>query len=141
VEVPLVDPLEHPVAELDWTIAHENFYAAMRDGLDANLRWITNDGRHTGHNGGIYGDLLAHAADGLRASGLSNRQVEEYLWPLRQRARHGITPAEWKRERAREAAADGADRTEAIETAQRAYIDMQRDTLLRGSFADWLDDR
>jgi hypothetical protein len=133
--------VEHPVADLDWEVACENFYTAMREGIDADLRWITNDGRETSHSGGVFGDLLAHAADGLRASGLSNRQVEEYLWPLRQRARHGITPAAWKRERAREAATDGADYAEAIQAAQRAYIDRQRDTLLRGSFADWLDQR
>jgi len=133
--------VEHPVAELDWEVAHENFYTAMRDGLDADMHWITNDGRKTGRTDDIYDDLLAHAAGGLQSSGLSNRQTEQYLWPLRQRVRHGLSPAEWKRERAREAAAEGADRTEAIETAQRAYLERQRDTLLRGSFADWLDDR
>jgi len=27
--------LEHPVVELDWQLARENFYAAMVDGLSA----------------------------------------------------------------------------------------------------------
>jgi hypothetical protein len=133
--------VEHPVADLDWEVACENFYTAMRQGIDANLRWITNDGRETTQSAAVYEDLLAHAADGLRASGLSDQRVEQYLWPLRQRARHGISPASWKRERAREATAAGADRQAAIETAQRAYLDRQRETLLEGSFADWLDER
>jgi len=130
----------HPVAGMDWQTAYDNFYAAMREGLDADLVWITEDGHETSHLGGIYGDLFSHVEAGLRAKGLSDRQIDAYLWPLRQRVATRTTPATWKRARAREAAADGAGLAEAIESAQRAYLERQRETLLRGSFADWLDE-
>lgn len=132
--------VEHPVSELPWRKARSNFYAAMRDGMDAELIWITNDGVETTATERIFSDLLAHAADGLRAGGIPATDVEQYLRPLRYRVHHGINPAEWKRERAREAVADGADLTTAIHTAQRAYFEQQADTLLDGSFADWLAD-
>ncbi|QZA89243.1 hypothetical protein K0C01_03600 [Salinarchaeum sp. IM2453] len=130
--------VEHPVHDLDWRHAYDNFYAAMRDGMDANLMWITNDGLETRNHEAIYSDLLAHAADGLRSAGVPAQTVEEYLRPLRYRVYHEQNPAEWKRQRAREAADNGADLTEAIYQAQRKYMHRQAETLLDGSFAEWL---
>lgn len=131
--------VEHPVRELDWHTARDNFYAAMRHGFDANLRWITNDGVETTDYERIYSDLFAYAADGLRSAGVPAETVEEYLRPLRYRVHHHTNPAEWKRNRLREAVADGADLTEGIYTAQRAYLRQQADTLIGGSFADWFE--
>lgn len=131
--------LEHPVADLDWSDARDNFYAAVRDGLDADLVWITNDGRPTNQKGRLYDDLFDHAADGLRSRGLSDERIEYYLEPLRGRVKQSMTPAAFKRQRAREAAADGAALEEAIQAAQRAYLKQQRATLFDGSFLDWLD--
>ncbi len=131
--------VEHPVKDLDWEHARQNFYAAMRDGLDAELYWLTNDGFETRDHQRLYDDLFAHARDGLRAAGLADSTVDTYLHPLRARVEAGITPAAWKRARAREAAADGADLQTAIETAQRAYFTQQRDSLLDGTFIDWID--
>lgn len=131
--------LEHPVATLDWEHARDNFYAAMRDGLDADLLWITNDGRQTTHLGRLYDDLFDHAADGLRSRGLADEEIEYYLQPLRGRVDQAISPAQFKRLRAREAAADGAAIGDAIHTAQRKYLARQRETLLEGCFLDWLD--
>ncbi|ELY95959.1 hypothetical protein [Natrialba taiwanensis] len=132
--------LEHPVHELDWQTARENFYAAMRDGLDAELVWITNDGKETTDTLALYDDLLAHAEDGLTTRGLTDEQAAKYLYPLRRRVRQRVTPARWKREQVRAAVADGADLETAIETMQRRYVDRQRETLLDGSFADWIGD-
>ncbi len=133
--------VEHPVGDLDWELARDNFYAAMRGGLDADFHWITNGGEHTTETKTLYADLLAHAAEGLRGRGLTDEQVETYLWPLRQRARHGITPADWKRRQVADRLDDGDDFEAAVHGMQRRYIERQRDSLIDGSFTDWVDDR
>jgi len=132
--------VDHPVRRLEWDRAYDNFYAAMREGLDADLLWITEDGHETRRIDGIYGDLLGHARAGLERKGLPDAQIEGYLEPLRRRVETRTTPASWKRDRARSAAADGADLQEAIWTAQRAYFERQRATLLDGSFAEWIEE-
>ncbi|WP_435358993.1 hypothetical protein [Haloarchaeobius sp. DFWS5] len=129
--------VEHPVADLDWQLAHDNFYRAMRDGLDADLTWIANDGHQTTDTDTIFADLFDHAEEGLKRRGLSDDEAAHYLYPLRTRVRQRTTPARWKHERVREAVDDGAELDEAIYSAQRAYIDHQRETLLEGTFADW----
>ncbi|WP_408958606.1 hypothetical protein [Natrinema sp. 74] len=132
--------LEHPVLELDWQLARENFYAAMVDGLAADLTWITNDGKETTDGLALYEDLLAHAEDGLTNRGLSEEDAAKYLYPLRRRVRQEVTPASWKREQVRAALEDGADFADAIERMQQTYVARQSETLLEGSFADWIGD-
>jgi len=130
---------DHPVADLDWETARDNFYAAAEDGLDADLTWITADGDRTDDREAIFADLLAVAADGLRSSGVSAADTERYLDPLRARVDAGTTPADWKRERVRERLGDGDDAEDAVHGAQRAYVQRQSETFFDGSFADWTD--
>ena len=137
VQLPRID---HPVDELAWETAYDNFYAAMRRGIDANLLWITEEGHETRQLDAIYDDLLGQAEAGLRAKGLPDHEIDRYLRPLRTRVEHRTTPATWKRDRARDAADAGADLSTAIETAQHEYFERQERTLLEGSFVDWLDD-
>ncbi len=132
---------EHPVIDLDWADARENFYCAMRDGLDADLSWITGGGEEIVENDRLFADLFDHARDGLKLRGLSDQEVETYLWPLRHRARHGYSPAELRHERVEGLVSEGEPFEEAVHTAQREYIDRQKETLLEGSFAGWIDDR
>ncbi|MFP8954325.1 hypothetical protein ACLI4Z_15360 [Natrialbaceae archaeon A-arb3/5] len=132
--------LEHPVHELDWEIARENFYNAMRDGLEADLTWITNDGREITDSLELYEDLLAHAEDGLVNRGLSEEDAAKYLYPLRRRVRQSVTPGRWKRVQVRDELENGATLADAIGTMQCRYVDRQRETLLDGSFADWIGD-
>ncbi|MBZ6496527.1 hypothetical protein [Natrinema longum] len=132
--------LEHPVVELDWQIARENFYAAMVDGLAADLTWITNDGKETTDGLALYEDLLAHAEDGLTNRGLSDEEAAKYLYPLRRRVRQVVTPASWKREQVETALEDGATLEAAITEMQQRYVARQSETLLEGSFADWIGD-
>ncbi|WP_137287077.1 hypothetical protein [Halorussus salinisoli] len=129
---------EHPVRQLDWVVAKDNFYDAMAEGLDADLYWITNGGEETTDHEAVYEDIFAHAKDGLQSRGLSDEEAAKYLYPLRQRARHRLTPASWKRERVRERLADGADFEEAVYGMQNEYIEMQSETLIDGTFADWV---
>ncbi|MFB6122320.1 MAG: hypothetical protein ABEJ78_02535 [Haloferacaceae archaeon] len=128
---------KHPVSTLDWEVARENFYAAMRDGLDADLRWITANGEETTETEAIIDELLEHARDGLAIRGLSRGESSRHLDVLRRRLSRGRTPASWKRERVRRAVDDGATLAEAIETMQRTYVRRQRETLVNGSFLSW----
>ncbi|NHN58408.1 MULTISPECIES: hypothetical protein [Halorussus] len=129
---------EHPVRHLDWVIARDNFYDAMRDGLDADLYWITNAGEETTDYEAVYEDLFAHAKDGLQSRGLTDEQAAKYLYPLRQRARHRLTPASWKRERVRERLDDGEAFADAVHGMQAEYVERQAETLIDGTFADWV---
>jgi hypothetical protein len=129
---------EHPVADQDWTMARKNFYAAMRAGIDADLRWVTNDGRETADRDVIYDDLLAHAHDGLVASGLDETTAADTLQPLRERVEADSTPARWKWQQVRSQVRDGAALAEAITEMQREYVRSQRDTLFDGWFTQWV---
>ncbi|MFC7203526.1 hypothetical protein ACFQJC_08375 [Haloferax namakaokahaiae] len=127
---------DHPVIDLPWEDAEENFYAAMRDGLDADLSWIDEDGDEVG-GVDMYQDLLVHARDGLRLAGCSEEEANYYLEPLRKRVETGVTPAAWKRARVREHLDDGAEFEDALHAMQREYVEQQSETLLEGSFSDW----
>lgn len=129
---------DHPVYRLEWETARDNFYAAVNNGLDGEFTWITADGTETTVHDDIFADLFTAVKDGLQLRGFSAEEIETYLWPLRQRARHALTPASWKLEQIQTALADGASLTDAIQTMQRAYITEQADTLLDGTFAEWV---
>jgi hypothetical protein len=129
---------EHPLYELSWDTAQEAFYDAARNGLDADLSWVTADGDHTIDAKELYVDLFEQAEAGLKRRGLSEEEAAKYLWPLRQRARHAVTPADWKADRIREAIEDGSSFENAVYAMQYEYIRNQRETLLSGSFADWV---
>ncbi len=129
----------HPVAELEWEQARDNFYAAMRDGLDADLVWIDADGTRTTDTDAIYEELFAHARAGLETRGIDALDAEAYLGPLRERIERGVTPARWKHANVRDRVADGADLETAIFDVQRQYVHNQADTLLEGQFVSWID--
>jgi hypothetical protein len=130
---------DHPLADLDWGDARSNFYAAMRDGLSASLSWITADGDPTTDPDLVYADLLGAAKTGLEMRGLSESEVDYYLDPLRLRVDRGVTPAGWKRRDVRRRVDSGTGLDTAIRSMQQAYISRQSETLIEGSFADWLD--
>jgi hypothetical protein len=129
----------HPLYYLDWREAKANFYDAMRDGLDAEFDYITTEDEKTTDTETMFIDLFEEARAGLVSRGFAEDQAAEYLWPLRRRARHGITPASWKRERVRSNLDAGMDFAAAVETMQRTYFDKQRESLLTGTFADWVE--
>jgi hypothetical protein len=133
-----LDRSEHPVRRLDWQVARENFYRAVQDGVDADLRWLSADGEETTDSTAIFEELLDHAAAGLRARGFTERAARRRLEPLAVRVEASATPASWKREHIAEGLSEGRSFEEAVTAAQRAYVDRQAETLLDGSFADWL---
>ena len=129
---------EHGAYEIDWTDARNNFYDAMREGIGAELQWITADGDPTTDTSLIYEDIFEIAADGLKARGIDAEMIEEYLEPLRCRVQEGVTPAGWKHEKVERSVRDGSSLDEAITSMQREYLGLQRETLLEQSFADWI---
>ena len=128
---------DHPVRELSWERARENFYAAAREGLAADLRWITAEGERTDDSRRCVEDTLDTAVDGLQAQGIAPERATEWLEPLYDRLRRGRTPAAWKRSGVAARLDEGASLAEAIHGTQREYIALQRGTLYDGSFADW----
>ncbi|MFC6939848.1 hypothetical protein ACFQE8_07695 [Salinirubellus sp. GCM10025818] len=129
---------EHPVYDLDWTDAHENFYAAVQNGLRADLEWITRDGDPTTDPEVVFGELFEHARDGLELRGLDEAEVDYYLRPLERRVELGVTPARWKYREVRSRYQRGVPFTEAIWGMQADYVDAQSETLIEGCFTDWL---
>jgi hypothetical protein len=128
---------DHPVADLPWERARENFYAAARHGLDADLHWVTADGAATTDPDVLFRDLFDVTRAGLRAAGLDPDTAANYLRPLEHRVETGTTPAAWKRDRLRHHADAGADLETAVVRAKRDYLDQQRGTLVDGLFGDW----
>ncbi len=130
---------EHPIQSQDWETAKANFYAATRDGLEADIEWITADGATTTATDEIYGELFEHAREGLEGRGLSTEAAHEYLRPLRERVDRRMTPARWKHDYVRKRVEENVPLAEAIWGMQNAYISQQEETLLDGTFLDWLD--
>ncbi|MEF8814817.1 MAG: hypothetical protein V5A55_13510 [Halovenus sp.] len=73
---------DHPARELAWDRARENFRAAARDGIGADLVWLTADGDRTGDPDRIVQDLLDTAVDGLERQGLPTEQATAWIAPL-----------------------------------------------------------
>lgn len=128
---------QHPVFNLSWEQAKDNFYAAARNGIDAEMTWLHQNGEPTSDTERIYNDLLDHAAAGLQASGCDEEDAERWLAPLRWRVAHHTTPASWKTSQVSDRLAAGADFDEAIYNTQREYIRRQSKTLVDGDFTAW----
>ncbi|QLD89861.1 hypothetical protein HWV07_12800 [Natronomonas salina] len=131
---------EHPVYDQSWAVARENFYAAVREGLDADLRWVTADATETTDTEELYAELFELARDGLELRGMDAEEANRYIQPLRERVDRGVTPASWKHGRVRRAVDRGEPFAQAIWGMQSEYIDEQSETLVEGTFVDWLGD-
>jgi hypothetical protein len=131
---------EHPVYDQPWETARENFYAAVRDGLDADLRWITVDAVETTDLEEIYAELFEFARDGLELRGLDAEEANRYIQPLRERVDRRVTPASWKHGLVRRAVDRGEPFAQAVWGMQAEYIDNQTGALIEGTFVDWLAD-
>jgi hypothetical protein len=130
---------DHPLTDLPWAAAKENFYNAVRDGLDGEFRWVTVDGEETTDSAVLFDELLEYARDGLALRGLSEREIDRYIEPLGARVDRETTPASWKRDVVRRRVEAGDSLTEAVHAMQSDYIERQRETLVEGTFVDWLD--
>ena len=134
----LLPQAEHPVRGLDWETARENFYAASREGLRADIEWITSDGVTTTATDRIFSELFEGAREGLESRGLSTEQARRYIRPLRERVDRRTTPARWKHDHVAAAVDRNTPLPEAVWAMQSTYVDRQAETLFDGTFADWL---
>jgi gamma-glutamyl:cysteine ligase YbdK (ATP-grasp superfamily) len=132
---------DHPAEDLAWERARENFYAVARDGLAADLVWITADGEETTDVERCLDDVLDAAVSGLQTRGLSAERATDWVEPLRDRVRRRRTPASWKRATVAARLAEGASLADAIHGTQRTYLQNQRETFRTGTFAEWPDPR
>jgi hypothetical protein len=130
---------EHPIHSQSWAAAEENFYAAVRDGLSADLSWITADGMETSNTDELYAELFELARDGLELRGIDAETANRYIQPLRERVDRRMTPARWKHERVSARVEDGEPFAQAIWGMQSDYIDAQAETLVAGTFLEWLE--
>jgi CBS domain-containing protein len=78
---------------LSFDDAKENFFAAARHGLNAQLRWL--DGRSLSATALILNDLLPLARAGLKEVRIDSDDIDKYLGVLDARVRSGQTGAQW----------------------------------------------
>ncbi|MFB6201448.1 MAG: hypothetical protein ABEI98_05510 [Halorhabdus sp.] len=125
---------EHPIQELAWETARENFYRAVADGLDAELAWIGADGHHLTDTEALFDDVFEHARIGLTRQGFDADRIEYLLAPFEARVETRTTPSQWKKTRVRERLSKGASLDTAIGAMQEEYV---RKCRYSNSFATW----
>ncbi|MDY6774451.1 MAG: hypothetical protein SVS85_04585, partial [Candidatus Nanohaloarchaea archaeon] len=67
----------HPVQELEWEVARDNFYSVVRNGMDAEITWIDGNGGRTSDMDSIFSDLFRYAEKGLEERGLDGDRIDE----------------------------------------------------------------
>lgn len=102
---------------LPFAAARDNFYAAARDGLQAELVWL--DGKRHPACELLLEALLPMARRGLLEFGLPAAEIEHYLGVVEARVRSGLTGAAWQLQRL---AATGGDPARMMED----YLENQR---------------
>ncbi len=87
--------LSRPVeADLPFEAAQDNFYAAARMGLDADIAWL--DGRLRPVRTLLLDELLPMARQGLREQGVDAGEIERWIGIVTQRVRTGCTGSAWQ---------------------------------------------
>jgi hypothetical protein len=84
-----------PESALAFEVARENFYAAARDGLAAEIVWL--DGRRVRLRSLLADELVPIAHEGLRELGFGADERDRYLDLIAARVRTGQTGAVWQR--------------------------------------------
>lgn len=98
-------------SELSFADVRTSFYAAARDGLDAELVWL--DGRRHPARELILAECLPLARQGLSDFGLADEEIAHGLEVLEMRVRTGMTGAQWQLRRLQNVGGD----------AQRMMVD------------------
>lgn len=124
----------HPLRKLPRVAAEESLYAAVENGLDADLRWLASNGEHTTDTDRIYTEVFDLARRGLTDRGLAADRIDRLLAPVERRWTTGTTPAAWKRRRVRDRLDAGTDISTAVDEMQREY---RRRAAGADTFADW----
>lgn len=112
----LVEAEEPAENRLDFATASDNFYAAAKYGLDAELTWL--DGEQVTAGSLLQDELLPLAAGALERLDIPHPEVERYIGTAIQRVAANRTGARWQRAWVAKHGDDWAALT-------RAYIDAQ----------------
>ena len=80
---------------LPFSVARDNFYAAARDGLDAQVCWSNQ--RKLRMQSLILDELLPQARQGLEQLALAAEDVERFIGVVHARTQSGATGAAWQR--------------------------------------------
>ena len=80
-------------AKMPFYEAKDNFFAAARHGLKAQVAWV--DGKNHPVAQLILGDLLALAAAGLKKAGVDDGDIDRYLLVIRDRVLADQTGSKW----------------------------------------------
>ncbi|SCK52381.1 hypothetical protein H181DRAFT_04778 [Streptomyces sp. WMMB 714] len=113
---------------LPFEAAAENFDAACRHGIDAELHWP-----RSGRQGGlvkvpavrlVQEELLPMAAAGLEAWGVERADRERYLEVLEARCRYRVNGASWQAAAYHRAVDSGLDREKALAAVTRRYCEL-----------------
>jgi hypothetical protein len=107
----LVDQPEPPEHRLLFEQARSNFYAAARDGLAAEIRWL--DRRRVGVAELLRQELLPLARRGLESLGVDRDEARLWLGLIADRLRTARTGSAWQRDYVRRRGADMAGLTQA----------------------------
>jgi hypothetical protein len=84
-----------PETQIPFLDARANFYAAARNGLEAEIRWL--DGRRVRIADAIAADLLPRALGGLVSLGIDQAEADHWLAIAAARVHGGQTGAAWQR--------------------------------------------
>jgi hypothetical protein len=103
--------------DLPFAAARANFYAAARNGLEAELAWL--DGRRLSARDLVLEIVLPLARQGLRDFGLPDAEIEHYLGVVEARVRSGQTGAAWQLQRLARVGGD-------VHRMMDDYLDNQR---------------
>ena len=80
-------------SHLGFGAVKENFLAAARQGLEAQLHWL--DGRSLAARELICGELLPRARGGLRSLGIASEDSDRYLDIVEERVRSRLNGSQW----------------------------------------------
>ncbi|MCO6413416.1 MAG: glutamate--cysteine ligase [Thiogranum sp.] len=109
-----------PEAVLPFATARDNFYAAARHGLDAQITWL--DGRKLPVQGLLLDELIPLARYGLGLLDIDAAERDHYLDIIRQRVGNACTGAAWQRAYVVRHACDMAALTEAYYQRQESGV-------------------
>lgn len=84
-----------PEQQLPFALARDNFYAAARDGLDAQITWL--DGRKLPIRTLLQDQLVPLARYGLGLLDIDTQDRDLYLGIIKQRIRNACTGTNWQR--------------------------------------------
>lgn len=85
-----------PALLLPFSIARDNFYAAARDGLDAQITW--RQGRRVRLQALLNEELIPVARKGLQQLGVDEADIDAFLGVIAGRASSGRNGAVWQRD-------------------------------------------